>query len=89
MQTNDLDEYAKDPEPFLATLAELLANEGETASVAVLANCKAVIKQTDYDNWDGGSHGYSIFLQIPSNLYKQIYDQRELIEKKIKSVYAN
>ena len=81
---NDLDEYANNPEPFLATIARLLAHEGDASSVAVLANCKAFIHQTDYDNWDGGSFGYSISLQILSSLYNQIFSQREAIEEKIK-----
>jgi hypothetical protein len=81
----DLDIYAQNPEPFLATIAELLINQGDTAAVAVLANCKGFIYQNGYYSIDGDS-GYVINLEIPSRLYSQIQSIREQIEKKILTI---
>jgi hypothetical protein len=80
-----LAEYSENPEPFLATIARLLAGEGNAAAVAVLANCEAFIEQTDYDSWDGGVYGYTISLQIPASLYAQAFKDRKLIENVIQN----
>ena|SRR5437773_9372145 len=80
--TTDAD-FFTDPEPMLATLARLFASEGAAKEVALLANSTATIKQTSYDNWNGGTYGYSLFLQIPHWLYNQIATEVENIEKSI------
>lgn len=80
-----LDEHAQNPEPLLATIARLLAYEGNAAAVAVLANCKASIEQTDHDSWGRGTYGYTITLQIPVGLYGQVNNDMQLIEAVIES----
>ena len=80
--TTDTD-FFTNPEPMLATLARLFASEGAAKEVALLANSTATIKQTSYDNWNGGTYGYSLFLQIPHWLYNQIATDVEKIENSI------
>jgi len=46
-----------------------------------LACSKAKVEQTDYDNWDGGTYGYTIYLEVPSGIYSQISVEKESIEK--------
>ncbi|WP_243312300.1 hypothetical protein [Fundidesulfovibrio agrisoli] len=70
-------------DPFLGTLARLFAAEGAAREVAILANARAKVEQTDYDNWDGGTYGYSIYLEIPTALYAQINDVKSEIEQQI------
>jgi len=70
-------------EPLIATMARIFAAEGKAREVAVLANAKPQIEQTDYDNWNGGICGYSIYLQVPPNLYFQLSEDRETIEKSL------
>jgi hypothetical protein len=76
-------DFTKNPEPLVATLARIYAAEGQAREVAILANAQIAIEQTDYDNWDGGTYLYSLYLQIPSNVYFQLGDEREAIEKSI------
>ncbi|MEN6572631.1 MAG: hypothetical protein ABFD24_12405 [Anaerolineaceae bacterium] len=75
--------FFSNPEPLLATLANLFASSGAAREVAVLANSTARIKQTSYDNWNGGTYGYSLFLQIPNWLYNQVISEIESIEKSL------
>lgn len=68
-------------EPFLATLARLFATDGAAREVAILACSKVKAEQTEYDNWDGGTYGYTIYLEIPTSIYSQIHDDKDSIEK--------
>jgi hypothetical protein len=81
MTTND--NFFSNPEPLLATLARLFASDGAAREVAILANSTATIKQTSYDNWNGGTYGYSLFLQVPHWLYNQIASDLENAERLI------
>ncbi|RAT96987.1 hypothetical protein [Brevibacillus sp. Leaf182] len=71
-------------ESKLATIVRMFAMEGLAREVAVLANSSARVEQTDYDNWNGGIYYYTLFLELPINLYVQIKENTEEIEKKIK-----
>lgn len=70
-------------EPLIATMARIFAAEGKAREVAVLASAKPQIEQTDYDNWNGGMYGYSIYLQVPPSIYFQLGEDRETIEKSL------
>lgn len=70
-------------EAILATVARLLASEGRAKEVGILANAEAILKQTDYDNWDGGVYIYTLYLQIPVWLYSQVNSEKEECEKRI------
>ena len=71
------------PEPLITTLARVFAQEGAATEVAVLANSKASIEQTGYDNWNGGSYTFTLYLELPYQIYTQLGDRRERIEKDI------
>lgn len=75
--------FVSDPEPLLATLAQLFANEGQAKAVAILANSQATLQYSSHDNWDGGIDIYNFHLQIPSNLYSQVANDLSACEKQI------
>jgi hypothetical protein len=70
-----------DIEGILRTLAQIYAMQGARREVAVLARSKAEVEQTDYDNWNGGTYGYSLTLRLPSAHYAQIETDRDAIER--------
>ena len=70
-------------EAILATVTELLASEGRAKEVGILAHAEAILKQTDYDNWDGGVYIYTLYLQVPAWLYTQVSSGKEESEEKI------
>lgn len=76
-------DFTKNPEALAATLARLFAAEGRAREVAVLATAQIKIDQTDYDNWNGGTCIYSLYLRVPPDIYAQLGDEREVIEKSI------
>lgn len=79
----DPEEFYKNPEPLLATTARLFASEGAAREVAILANSQATIKQTSYDNWNGGIWGYSLYLHFPHWMNAQLANEIENSENKI------
>jgi hypothetical protein len=81
--TGDTGFRPKDPEPLLTTLARLFAASGAAREVAVLAQAHAAIEQTDYDNWNGGTDIYTLYLKVPMTVYNQLGEQREAVEEAI------
>jgi hypothetical protein len=78
-----------DLEKILGTLASLFSEEGKTREVAVLAMSKARIEQTNYDNWNGGQYGYTVYLEVPETLYTQLVDQHSEVEKILQEKVCN
>ncbi|WML89214.1 toll/interleukin-1 receptor domain-containing protein [Thiothrix lacustris] len=72
-----------DIEGILRTLAQVYAMQGARREVAILAKSKAEVEQTDYDNWNGGTYGYSLTLRLPAVHYAQIEADRDIIEQDI------
>jgi len=66
---------------ILAAMAKMFAQEGRTREVAILAHSESRIEQTAYDNWDGGTYGYTVCLQLAPHHYAQLTDQQVEIEK--------
>jgi hypothetical protein len=77
-------------------MAKTFAAEGKAREVAILAHAQVRMEQTDYDNWNGGTYGYTVFLGLPAHLYAQLTDtqgdiERELLNKatKLTRIYEN
>ena len=70
-----------DIEGILRTLAQIYAMQGARKEVAVLAKSKAEVEQTEFDNWNGGTYGYTVTLRLPSAHYAQIEGERDAIEQ--------
>ena len=76
-------DFLSQPKQFVGTLARLFAMDGAALEVAVLAHADAQFVQTDYDNWNGGTYTYCLYLTVPTVLYAQIYQQLEDVQTKI------
>lgn len=70
-------------ESILATIVRLFAIEGNAKEVAVLSESEATIKETGYDNWNGGTYYHTLFLKLPILLFAQIEHEKDGIEEKI------
>jgi hypothetical protein len=80
---NDEKNLAADLEPILASMARIFMVEGKAREVAILANARSRIDQTNYDNWNGGIYGYTITLEIPTHLEVQIAASREEMQRNL------
>src|SRR4051794_40950534 len=72
-----------DLEILLASMARVFRLEGKAREVAVLAASKASMSQCDYDNWNGGTYSFAMYLEVSANLFMQIEKEREGIEKSL------
>lgn len=66
--------FLADPEALLGTVVRLFAAEGKAKEVAILTYSTPEVVETDYDNWNGGTTMYTLFLHIPISLYTQIQE---------------
>lgn len=73
-------------EAIVRNLARLYALKKQTSVVELLVRSKAEMVQSFYDNWNGGTYGYTLNLHAPAHLYSVVEEQipnleRELLEK--------
>jgi hypothetical protein len=75
------DSLANDLERILNGMAQAYADEGKAREVALLAYGKPRIEETNYDNWNGGTYGFTVYVEAPPHLYAQIAGVREQLER--------
>jgi hypothetical protein len=75
-----------DAETLIATVTHLFIHKGAAREVAILATATAELVQSDYDNWNGGTYGYTFFLRVPLEVYVQISDSKSSCETSIDEV---
>jgi len=72
-----------EPEAALATAATLLDADDLHAAAALLRSCQARFEQTGYDNWNGGTNIYTLYLRVPPIEFAKLGEERETIAKQI------
>ena len=73
----------KDADLLIQNAARLFATEGDAKLVAVLSYSEISASQTDYENWNGGTYGYTIFLDVPQTVFFEIQSELKQIEYSI------
>jgi hypothetical protein len=82
-------EPGEDIEPYLATVAELLAAEGMMTPLEILRTAQSRVERTGFDNWNGGTAIWTIFLEIPPAAYAQLGEKRTVVEEQITARIKN
>ncbi len=80
-----LSDYLDNLEPLLASVSRQFAHDGSANEVAVIVAAVPTIEETSYDNWNGGTYGYTLTLQVPAHVYAQVKPSLERLEKAIYS----
>lgn len=70
-------------EDYLATTSELLVAEGMMEAAEVLRTSTPKVEETGYDNWNGGTRIWTIYLQLEPVVYSQLGANRESLEEQI------
>lgn len=73
----------ENPEPALATAAKLLDAEGLSQASAILRAAQATFEQTGYDNWNGGTDIYTLWLRVRPETYASLGANRDLVQTQI------
>lgn len=79
-------EPAEDIEPFLATVAEMMAAESMMVATDLLKTATFRSGETGYDNWNGGTSTYTVFLEVDPATYAQLGEGAPLWRNRL--VYA-
>lgn len=67
----------------VSTLTQLYQIEGQSLEASLLSQCASRLEQTTYDNWNGGTYGYTLTLEVAPELYAKL---RGIVGDKEKSI---
>jgi predicted nucleic acid-binding Zn-ribbon protein len=70
----------EDIDGIIRTLAHILQQKGQVLPVKILKHANIDIRETSYDNWNGGTYGYTVNLQVPVSMFALIEDNIEQLE---------
>lgn len=83
------DSFRQSADAVVATLLELFLHQGQAPIVEILASSKPRIERTDYDNWDGGTYIFTLFLEVPVKLFADIEPKLKQVENAIEAKLAS
>ena len=70
----------------IAALAELLKGHGLARELAVIASSSATVKQSSFDNWNGGLRGWTITFWLEPGLFSRLEkEERTQVETALKT----
>ena len=77
-------EEEKNFSPVLSTAISLMRSRNQKAICELILKAEINVQNTDYDNWNGGTYGYTVFLNLPVKVYASMQkDEIEDAEKVI------
>jgi hypothetical protein len=80
-----------DEDTHLAAVEAMLSAEGMSEAAELLRQAEAEVVETGYDNWNGGTRLYTVFLSIDPTSYGRLGSKRATLEEQItarvKAVY--
>lgn len=79
----DMSPLPEDLPKIVSTLIAILESKNEIFLADVIKKSKIDISEANYDNWNGGTQGYTLNLQISPDLYAKLGVKIESIEKDI------
>lgn len=70
-------------EAIVRNLARLYATNSQDNIVELLVRSKAEVVESSFDNWNGGTYGYTLRLEAPAHLYGAVEESLEQLEKEL------
>lgn len=77
--------FTDDISLLIQNVARMCAAEGNAKLVALLAYAEVFARETDFDNWNNGVYGHTIYIEITHSLYAQIRNEIEEVTAEIKA----
>jgi hypothetical protein len=72
-----------DLESILATTVEMLVADGSMDAAALLRSADPQIEETGYDNWNGGTTIWTLYLRIQAREFARLGSRKEGLESQI------
>ena len=76
-------DIAADPEQYLAAASDMLLAEGMNEAADLLKKSTPRFDETGYDNWNGGTAIWTIYLLIDPSEYARLGTKREGLEEQV------
>lgn len=77
-------ELPKEIDYYLGILSKLYQRNNEETKLKIIVNAHiSVHEDTDYDNWDGGSHGHTLSLAVPDSMFMEFIDEKDQLQTEI------
>jgi hypothetical protein len=70
---------------ILGALERVLREEGRLDVADLILEAKPGFEETSYDNWNGGTYGYTLQLEVPARSYAKLGDTVDNLEKDLKA----
>ncbi|MEM7735584.1 MAG: hypothetical protein AAF267_07315 [Deinococcota bacterium] len=78
----------QDIDLLIQNIARMYATEGNAKFVSILAKAEVEAEMTDYDNWDGGTNLYTIYVSVPHHIFAKIKNELQDIADQLKEKLA-
>jgi hypothetical protein len=93
MNEDAYNDFPRSADAVVATLTELFRLQKNHKACEILENAKANIEETGYDGIDGGQYYFTLYLDIPLNLFARVETDvgqlEKLIAKKFSTVFRD
>jgi hypothetical protein len=66
-------------------IARVLQEEGKAELGAMLSEASMKVEETSFDNWNGGTYGYTLQLQVPARTFAALGSALDEIEEDLKT----
>lgn len=63
------------------TVTEIVKSENSDELIQLLMNSQITIEQTNYDNWNGGTYGYTVYFAMDVKAFISVRDKLETVER--------
>lgn len=77
--------FEQDINLLVQNVARLYAYEGDAKLVSILSYATISAAQTGFDNWDGGTNIYTVYLEVPQAIYLEIRGELSAISEAIQN----
>lgn len=77
-------DISQDCDALIRTLRELFDHDGSYPESEILGVAQARIEQVGYDNWNGGTDIYGLYLEVPTDIYATYEANLKTVEETIK-----
>ena len=79
----ELQNLKEEPQTYLATVAQLLSAERMSRAADIVLSAAPRFERTGFDNWNGGTEQWTVYLAITAFDYAALGDAREGFEQQI------
>ena len=79
---------ADDFKSLVYTATEIAKADKQDELVELLSSCQISIQQTDYDNWNGGTYGYTIYFVVEVKTFIKIREKIASIESSLLDLFS-